>query len=434
MAQRNYIEDWRGRWEYVEVYRDNYSCRKRFKYREEEAEADAYFNYLQSLDNQEISIQKQNQIAEQLKRQNELAEQQLKAQERINSRPYSQPFVPPFDPEYLEWKKKKAEEQAERDRIRMQEQQREKTRLQKLAVDIDAGVSPILDIQSVYSIIESNIYTFTNKAVVLEIASKLRYNYEFVAMIKNYCTVEGVCAALVENPNIVNCPYELKTIAEINNGNTAFLYKMFSDNRIKDVLWEYSFGVLSHEYPTLKRLLVERLVPATKIKWAEDYVWEFENKERVLNGSILDDKDLRYAQTHAVESCNYSFLKTLAQKSVHQDALFQVALNAKKLSKAQAIEIDMLLLNNSAYKNKNVALSFLIENLNDKSSLQTIKPYCNDALFTKWLNRMQALGYMGDRGRIREINERNPVKSGGGCALWFVVIISSLGAIISHCL
>ena len=84
MAKRDYIEDWRGRTEYVEVYRENYSCRKRFKYHEEHAEADAYFNYLQSLDNEEIAIQNQNKIAEQLKRQNELSEQQLKAQNRYN--------------------------------------------------------------------------------------------------------------------------------------------------------------------------------------------------------------------------------------------------------------------------------------------------------------------------------------------------------------
>lgn len=106
MAKRDYIEGWLGRYDYVEVYRDDYSCRKRFKYREEEDEADAYFNYLQSLDNQEISIQKQNQIAEQLKRQNDLSEQQLKAQNHYNNQSFPRPVAPPtqrLDPEYEEW-------------------------------------------------------------------------------------------------------------------------------------------------------------------------------------------------------------------------------------------------------------------------------------------------------------------------------------------
>lgn len=106
MAKKDFIEDWRGRIEYVDVYRDNYSCRKRFKYHEEEAEIDAYFNHLQFLDNQEVSIQKQNQIAEQLKRQNDLSEQQLKAQNHLNHQTFPRPIPLPtqkLDPEYEEW-------------------------------------------------------------------------------------------------------------------------------------------------------------------------------------------------------------------------------------------------------------------------------------------------------------------------------------------
>lgn len=106
MAKKDYIEGWLGRYDYVEVYRDNYTCRKRFKYREEEADADAYFNYLQSLDNEEISIQNQNRIAEQLKRQNELSEQQIKAQNRYNHQTFPRPVAPStqiVDPEYREW-------------------------------------------------------------------------------------------------------------------------------------------------------------------------------------------------------------------------------------------------------------------------------------------------------------------------------------------
>lgn len=107
MAQKISIENWRGQTEYVEIFRDDYSCRRRFKNREEDAEAEQYFNYLQSLDNQQKSLENQKEIAAQLKRQNELTEQKLNNSSATKS---SVPFSinssvsgQNLDPEYLEW-------------------------------------------------------------------------------------------------------------------------------------------------------------------------------------------------------------------------------------------------------------------------------------------------------------------------------------------
>lgn len=146
MAQKDYIENWRGQADYIEIYRDDYSCRRRFKYREEEEEAQQYFNYLQSLDNQQQSLEKQKEIAEQLKRQNDLVERNITThnpsqdQKNNGSFPpqgpnFSKPSVTNLvlDPEYKEWlqfKKEsdpqfrewKRQKDAEKERIRAEQE------------------------------------------------------------------------------------------------------------------------------------------------------------------------------------------------------------------------------------------------------------------------------------------------------------------------
>ena len=100
MAQKEYIENWRGQIEYIEICRDDYSCRRRFKNHEEDTEAELYFSYLQSLDNQ-------IKISAQLEHQNELTKEN-------HSNSYSTPSSTQFprrppvstqklDPEYAEW-------------------------------------------------------------------------------------------------------------------------------------------------------------------------------------------------------------------------------------------------------------------------------------------------------------------------------------------
>lgn len=158
MAQKDYIESWRGQTDYVEIYRDDYSCRRRFKYREEEAEAEQYFSYLQSLDNQQQALDKQKEIAEQLRRQNDLAEKRQKVYNTSARTPFPFPqasrqildpeyrewlqFKKETDPEYKKWKRQKeleaAKLAAEQERARQEaERKREQERRERERIEAE---------------------------------------------------------------------------------------------------------------------------------------------------------------------------------------------------------------------------------------------------------------------------------------------------------
>lgn len=111
MAIKEYIEGtWSRKYEYVEICRDDYSCRRRFKWRDEEDLAEAYYNHLQSLDNQLKTYHEQKRAADEQKRAVDELEALRKATEEKNRREKERPFRPPYpsprqalDPEYLEW-------------------------------------------------------------------------------------------------------------------------------------------------------------------------------------------------------------------------------------------------------------------------------------------------------------------------------------------
>lgn len=149
MAKKEFIEGtWSRQYEYVEICRDDNSCKKRFKWREEEDLAEEYYTHLQSLDDQANTYREQKRTADEL-------EALRKATEEKNRRDKEQPFRPPFpqptrqvldpeyqewlefkkatDPEFLKWKQKKQEAQrkAEQERIRA-EQERIKAEQERL--------------------------------------------------------------------------------------------------------------------------------------------------------------------------------------------------------------------------------------------------------------------------------------------------------------
>lgn len=139
MARREFIEGtWSRQYEYVEICRDDNSCKKRFKWREEEDLAEEYYTHLQSLDDQANTYREQKRTADEL-------EALRKATEEKNRRDRERPFRPPFpqstrqvldpeyqewlefkkatDPEFLKWKQKKqeAKRKAEEERIRAEQ-------------------------------------------------------------------------------------------------------------------------------------------------------------------------------------------------------------------------------------------------------------------------------------------------------------------------
>lgn len=162
MARREFIEGtWSRKYEYVEICRDDYSCRKKFKWREEENLADAYYNHLQSLDDQANTFREQKRAADEQKRTADELEALRKATEEKNRRDRERPFRPPFpqstrqvldpeyqewlefkkatDPEFLKWKQKKqeAKRKAEEDRIRAEQEAKRKAEQERIFAELE---------------------------------------------------------------------------------------------------------------------------------------------------------------------------------------------------------------------------------------------------------------------------------------------------------
>ena len=55
-------------------------------------------------------------------------------------------------------------------------------------------------------------------------------------------------------------------------------------------------------------------------------------------------------------------------------------------------------------------------------------------MYDKWLNKMQQLGYIEENKRKTNNNGQNSFYSNKGCAIWFVVIICTVGLTILQCL
>lgn len=95
MAEKEFIKGtWSRKYEYVEIFRDDRSCRKRFKWREEEDLAEAYYNHLQSLDNQLKTYHEQKRAADEQKRAADELEALRKATEEKKQKRQRATFSP----------------------------------------------------------------------------------------------------------------------------------------------------------------------------------------------------------------------------------------------------------------------------------------------------------------------------------------------------
>lgn len=423
------------------VYEDDYivqkndgSCYKVFTTYEE---AKLYQDYLQQQENQERLVFEQKRTADETAALRKAVEEQ----NRLNKQrpPFSPPFphTPPVDPEYLEWKRerarKAAEQQAMLEKLRLENERKENARLYDIALQIECCRMSYNN--DVAQILQKNIYTFTNIDVILMLAENVRYNFEFTIMIKNYGKIKGVYEKLLANKNLSSCPYEIKELALANKGNTPFLVKLFSNKQLASKCVDIQ-TILHDDISTLKQLLANKLLPVKMINWAEECVFEAENKIRILNGTIHSQRDLAYAEKHYYESKKYKFIKYLAQKSSNQSILSSLSTSiscSKELTIQEKNDLYWCLLENVHLANKNHILSCLIDSLTDKAQLERIENLCTDNLFTKWLNRMQKLGYLSQSQRKRKVKKRYPTSSdnNSGC-LWFIIIAGILGALYSY--
>lgn len=418
MARRECIENGVGIVRYVDIFRDNYTCRRRFKYREEEDEAEAYFNYLQSLDNQEISIKNQEEIAAQLKRQNDLTEQQLKKQELSKNQDCHRPVMPPIDPEYWEWKKEKSEQrareraekekkEAEEERKRKEYEEQQRLKRIELAQAIENGtisVSPVHE-YDLNKIIEDNQFVFTNKKVILAIAETISRRSSFAIMLDKYSTVQGIYHSLINNPSFPEAlDYDtVERIITANLNDKEFIVEVFSKFDKTDC-WP-PYGCLDSS--TLKLLLLKNLVAAKHLEWVLDLIFWMDNKERIFNGIINDEKDLKFAEKHSYENKSFGFLLALAKKSSNTRIFSSVECDARKLEKSQTILVFKELLRNTNYKYKGSLAYSMIKILETEEDLREIEPFCGKRDFYIWLDRMQELGFIGKWGRRRESRRRD---------------------------
>lgn len=409
------------------VEKDDGSCYKTFTTYEE---AKLYQDYLQQQENQERLVFEQKRTADETAALRKAIEEQNRLN---NQRPPFPPFprTPPIDPEYLEWKREKArkaaEQRAMQEKLRLENERKENARLHDIALQIECGRMSYNN--DVAQILRRNIYTFTNTDVILMLAENVRYNFEFTIMIKIYGKIKGVYEKLLVNKNLSSCPYEIKELALANKGNTTFLIKLFSNKQLISKCVDIH-TILHDDITTLKQLLTNKLLPATMINWAEECVFEAENKTRILNGTIRSQKDLAYAEKHYYESKKYKFIKYLAQKSSNQSVLSSLSTSiscSKELTTQEKNDLYWCLFENVHLVNKNYILSCLIEALTDKAQLERIENFCTDSLFTKWLDRMQKLCYLSQSQRKRKVKKRYPTSSdnNSGC-LWFIILISAL--------
>lgn len=311
---------------------------------------------------------------------------------------------------------------------RMEYERKENMRLYDIALQFECGRVPYSD--DIRQILQKNIYTFTNPAVILMLAENVRNDFEFTIMIKKYGKFKGVYDNLLVNKNLVSCPYQIKELALANKGDTLFLVKFLSNKLLASKCIDIH-TILPRDVTTLKQLLDNDLIPATMVNWADEYVFEAENKTRILNGMIWTQRDLAYAEKHYYESKKYNFIKQLAQKSSNQSILSYLCTTisrSKELKPQEKNDLYWCLLKNVHLAKENYILSCLIDSLTDKTQLERIENYCtDDFLFRKWLDKMQELGYLSQSQRKRKVNKRYPRSSDNdsGC-LWFIIIICFL--------
>ena len=431
MARMTCVESGRkvGGW-LSNVYESDYivekndgSCRKVFTTYEE---ANLYKDYLQQQENQERLVFEQKRTADETAALRKAVEEQNRLNKQRSPFPPF-PHTPPVDPEYLEWKREKAriaaEQRAMQEKQRLENERKENARLYDIALQIECGRMSYNN--DVAQILKKNIYTFTNTDVILMLAENVRYNFEFSIMIKNYGKIKGVYEKLLVNPNLSSCPYEIKELALANKGKFSFLFKLFSNRKLASKC-EDAHAILHDDILTLKQLLANKLLPVSMINWAEERVFEVENKDRILNGTIYTQKDLAYAEKHFYESKKYKFIKYLARKSSNQSILSSISIDirySKELTTQEKNDLYLCLLENVHLVNKNYILSCLIESLTDKALLERIENYCTDSLYTRWLDRMQQLGYIDKWQRKVKVNQRYPTPPSGGCSGCLVAIV-----------
>ena len=350
----------------------------------------------------------------------------------------SYPIYPPqpvYDPKYLEWKMQKALrldiEWREKERRNKEfETRQDKERIAKSA-EIDKNTTQITDSlinDPISQTLHKKDYIFQNQKVIIQIAKMVRYDFQFSAMVRDYGKIKGVYEALLENPNLKkDGNYVLRKLIAANKEDIFFLNKVFS-GKLSDSEFGCCCNAIHDKCELLKKLLSENKVPALYVTWAQDRVFELENSERILNGDICSKKDLEYAEKEYYCSKKYKFLKGLAQQSKKSEVLSSVSLSAKQnLRDSEISAIYWILLDNPNIKYTYEMIDYFLNHLTDKNSLNRLKPYCEkkDTDFTKWMDKMQALGFMSKRERKKEVNKRYPVEKESlpGCVIFIIIII-----------
>ena len=415
MAIRRDITDWRDRIVAEEIMRDDGTNRREFKYPEELEEASSYYNYLQSLDNQETSIRNQGEIAKQLKRNNDILENSFKQNYGRRTSSITNPQESSEYSEFLAWKNNKNIRPRRVYGSRRVLEEREKERLLDLANKINQGVIQVdSDTYSIPIIVTEDLFVFTNNEVILRIARMKGSDDFYYHLLLKYGDLPGIYQEVLNNSFFLSIASArtLLQLIKCSNNNEDVICEVFAKGN-EFSLWKDKL-IYSLDSASLKALLSKNLVPIDTIDAVESLVFELDNKERIFNGIIKDERDLSYAEDHYTESENYKFLLVLAKQSSDTDVLGEISQIiddyfdscSHNLTKTQCLSLCKALLKNPNFEDKFLVLDYLIDNLKKESSLQEIKAYCKDVQFQRWLNRMTQLGFLDERGAKAEYNKK----------------------------
>ena len=415
------------------VSRDDGSCYKCFS---DYKEAEAYYNYLQSLDDKQQTLKEQKRAADEIAALRQTIEKQYQTS-RQNQ----------IDREQLLWKESLFEQEraqyAERAYHRKLQEQREDAILLNMAYEIDSGSLTYnkTNQHEIGKILRKKIYTFKNLEAIGMLAENIKFNDDLEVFIDNYGHVTGVCDRLLNNPKLrynLDC---VEKLVEANKGNTRFLVKLFS-KKFPD---EDIYSVLEGEIPTLKYLLENNLLPDSKIRWAQEWIYTGNNKDRILAGGDIESAmDLKIAEDayFSMTSYPYRYLIQLAGKTSKKEILDSIPIRLQKrnstLSQQDKIDICFTVYENPNYDlyYKREVIRALIDILTEKAQLEGIEHLCKnslydpsrhdtDFLYYDWLRRMQSLGYLTESQRNKKLNQQNRT-GGSGCMVIIAILATSL--------
>lgn len=419
----------------ITVSKDDWTKQRKFT---DEKEAKEYYDYLKREEVQESIAKNQATAVAQnaaiIANQKRLIE--LEEQSRIQSQgQFPNPHqVPYYDPEYLAWKRQKAEEKAQERaaaaKKRREREIKEENKLKQLAIKIDNGECSVeSNIDEVRCVIKKQLYKFKNVSVIKEICDSIIDAHMFWIFYENYESYEKI---IIESKALQYAEgIWLQEMIRHNIENKEMLSLIFKNANHDEIL--KILQDITTEPEILKFAGSINFADSQEL-WYQEAFWS-ENKMRLLSGEFLDESEYELAvrkyEQKKCEFTRFDFLKVVASQNPSNDALQRIANEIKlqhlhgKITQEQKNEVYKIILHSPNCKFQKSIVEELMPKISTRSELIEIKPYCKVDYYTfsNWCGKMERLGYMTKYERRREMNMSFPSKNSG--CIWLLIIVLS---------